>query len=223
MRHKWKELVQELSFITKGPTFDALLPPIVFATANGLLGLNPAVVIALSLGAVSMVRRVRRGQVWYYAVGGFVAVALAATFAFFTRSPLHFYVPEMISGGLLLVGSMVSLYIGRPIAALVSHVARGWPLAWFLRPDVKPAYELVSWVWAMFFLVRLLIMLFLLRQGDAYDLAWASILLGWPFILLLLVFSFVFGRWQLQKLGGPGVQEYLEGKKPPWEGQLRGF
>lgn len=202
---------------------DVLLPPLVFATANGLFGLNRAVVIALGLAVVNMVRRVRRGQVWYYAVSGLFAVSLAAAFATLTRSPVHFFVPEMISSGLLLLAAMVSLYVGRPLVALASHIARGWPLAWFLRADVKPAYEWVTWVWAMFFLVRLLILLVLLRQGDAYDLAWASILLGWPSVLLLLVFSFAFGRWKLQRLGGPGVREYLEGKKPPWEGQLRGF
>jgi hypothetical protein len=49
------------------------------------------------------------------------------------------------------------------------------------------------------------------------------ILLGWPFIIALLIVTYLYGLWRLSKLGGPSVEEFKAGKSPPWEGQKRGF
>jgi hypothetical protein len=40
---------------------------------------------------------------------------------------------------------------------------------------------------------------------------------------MVLVASYIYGIWRLRQLGGPGVEEYKEDKKPPWKGQSRGF
>ena len=58
---------------------------------------------------------------------------------------------------------------------------------------------------------------------NSFQLTWINILLGWPFTILILILSYLYGLWHLQNLGGPGVQEYQNDKKPPWEGQKRGF
>ena len=51
----------------------------------------------------------------------------------------------------------------------------------------------------------------------------ANILLAWPFTITILIISYVYGIWRLKNLGGPGVEEFKEDKKPPWKGQNKSF
>lgn len=124
---------------------------------------------------------------------------------------------------LIALGTLVSLMIGKPVAAWLSHLTRGWPLEWFWRADVKPAYREVTWIWALLIAARLGIQVYLFQRGDAAALAWANTLLGWPVTIAVLVLSYIYGIWRLRSLGGPGVHEFRAGKNPPWEGQTRGF
>jgi hypothetical protein len=124
---------------------------------------------------------------------------------------------------LFVLVTVISNIIGKPLAAWLSHITRGWPLAWFWRKDVKPAYLEVTWMWGFFFAMRLSVQIFLFIQGDAATIAWMNTLLGWPVTIIILVVSYIFGIWRLRKLGGPGVDEFEDGKSPPWRGQTRGF
>jgi hypothetical protein len=56
---------------------------------------------------------------------------------------------------------------------------------------------------------------FWLYQGQSLNaLGAAPILLGWPFTVILLIVTYLYGLWRLSNLKGP---------RPPWEGQKRGF
>jgi UPF0716 family protein affecting phage T7 exclusion len=46
---------------------------------------------------------------------------------------------------------------------------------------------------------------------------------GWPLTVLLLILTYVYGLWRLQRLGGPSVDEFRAAAPPPWVGQRRGF
>jgi hypothetical protein len=223
LNKKFDEIWEELKSVLSGKTFDALLPPIVFAIANGIFGLQTAVVVAIGLAVLLGLLRVLRKQKWHYALGGLLAVSLAAGLALLTQNAASYFIPGMISSGLLVLGAVLSVIIGKPLAAWASHLTRGWPLDWFWRKDVKPAYVEVTWMWAFFFAVRLGLQIILFRQGDAAQLAWANTLLGWPVTIIVLVLSYIYGIWRLRNLGGPGVDEFQEGKDPPWKGQTRGF
>ena len=218
-----KELFEEFKTVTSGKTFDALLPPLVFLLVNSFLGLNPAVILSLGLAALLGTIRLLRNQTWYYALGGLLAVAAASGLAILTRSAAGYFIPSLISSTFLLLLAAGSLLAGKPMAAWASHLTRGWPLEWFWRQDIKPAYREVTIVWSGFFALRLIIQIILFRTGDAVRLGWTSTLLGWPVTVLVLVFSYIYGIWRLHSLGGPGVQEFQAGKRPPWEGQKRGF
>jgi hypothetical protein len=63
----------------------------------------------------------------------------------------------------------------------------------------------------------------LYRGGDLFLIAWANTLLGFPATMSVLVLSYVYGTWRLRNLKGPGIDEFREGKSPPWEGQKKGF
>jgi len=122
----------------------------------------------------------------------------------------------------LIIIATVSLVINKPLAAWASHLTRGWPLKWFWRDDIKPAYREVTIFWIIFLVMRLSIQIYIYRLGES-NLTWANILLGWPFTITILLISYIYGIWRLKKLGGPGVEEYKKNKKPPWDGQKRGF
>lgn len=94
---------------------------------------------------------------------------------------------------------------------------------WFLREDIKPAYREVTIVWTILVLIRLVLQIVFYQRGDLSELGWASILLGFPATLTVLILTLIYGVWRLKKLGGPGIHEFEAGKNPPWEGQKKGF
>lgn len=220
---KTQEIGEELKSVLSGRTIDALLPPLVFVLANAFFSLEVAVFAALGLALSLAVLRIIRKQTWYYALGGLLGVGLAAGLALLTQNASSYFLPAIIGSALLSLVALVSIFIGKPLAAWLSHLTRGWPLDWFWRWDVKPAYLEVTWMWALLIAVRLVIQIVLYQRGDATTLGWANFILGWPVTIAVLVLSYVYGIWRLRQLGGPGVHEFKEGIQPPWEGQTRGF
>ncbi len=223
MQTKGQEILEELKTVVSGKTIDALFPPLIFVLINAIFGLDIAVFTALGIALLLGFSRIARKQNWLYALGGFLGVTLASGLALLTQSAAGYFIPAIISSTLLVLAALGSLLIGKPLAAWASHLTRGWPLDWFWRNDVKPAYLEVTWLWAVFFSMRLVVQILLFQAGDAATLAWANTLLGWPVLIVVLIITYIYGIWRLRKLGGPGVEEYRAGKEPPWEGQKRGF
>ncbi len=219
----YQEILDELKSVISGRTFDAVLSPLVFVLTNNLFNINIAAILALSLAALMSLRRFIKGQNWYYALGGLIVTAVAASLALISRTATGYFIPGMITSLLILVIAIISLIIKKPLAAWASHLTRGWPLEWFWRDDIKPAYQEVTVFWAILFAIRLTVQVFLFRAGDATRLAWANTLLGWPVTISVLILSYIYGIWRLKKLGGPGVDEFKADKEPPWEGQKKGF
>ena len=119
--------------------------------------------------------------------------------------------------------TLVSIAVDKPLAAWASHLTRAWPLDWFWRPDVKPAYREVTYLWLFYFVTRLVVQIVLYQSGEAGRLAWANILLGWPVLIVILIITYLYGIRRLHGLGGPGVEEFRADQEPPWRGQTRGF
>ncbi len=218
-----KEILAELKSVVSGKTLDALLPPLIFVLINGISGLDIAIIMSMGLALMLGVIRLIRKQAWQYALGGLLGVGFASGLAYLTGNAANFFIPAVLSSGFLSLLALTSLLLGKPLAAWGSHLSRGWPLGWFWRYDVIPAYREVTWLWTAFLLVRLSIQILILQRGNVAQLAWASTVLGWPVTLPVLILSYVYGIWRLRQLGGPGVEEYLQGKNPPWQGQVRGF
>ena len=209
--------------MVSGKTFDALLPPLVFVLVNSISRLETAAIAAVIFALLIGFLRLLLRQTISYAFGGLAMVILAAAIAFLTRDAANYFIPAITSSALLLIATLASLLVGKPLAAWASHLTRGWPLNWFWRSDVKPAYIEVTWFWVLILLGRLVIQILLYLAGDAARLAWANILLGWPVTIPILILTYIYGLWRLRRLGGPGVDEFRTGKEPPWEGQKRGF
>lgn len=219
------ELLNEFRTVFKGrgSTLDAVLSPLVYLVVNAVWGLTPAVGASLGTAALLFVLRLMRRQPWQYALIGMAGAGLAAGLSLVTRQVENFFLPAIISSAVTLLVSLASLLIRRPLAALASHLTRGWPLGWFRHERVRPAYMEVTWMWSALIALRLALQVTLYLSENAASLAWVNILLGWPVTIAVLAVSYLYGIRRLQKLGGPGVEEFEQNAPPPWQGQKRGF
>ena len=220
---KGKEVFEELRLVFKGKTLDTILPPVVFVVFNNLFALEIALLVSIILAILIFVYRLVKKESFYYTIGGLVGVMIASGLAFLDSNANNFFLPGIIGNGLIVLGGLVSLFLGKPLAAYVSHLTRNWPLEWFDRKDVSPAYKEVTIAWIVFFLMRTILESYLYMTSTPEALASAEIFLGIPITIGILIFSYVYGIYRLRKLGGPGVDEFIEGKEPPYKGQTRGF
>jgi len=221
--NKLTEIKDEIKTVLSGTTIDAIIPPLLFVIINNIFGINAAIISALILSLILGIKRIINKESWKYALGGFVIVSLAAGLALITKNASNYFIGAAVGSGLFFLLAVVSLFLGRPMAAYASHISRGWPLDWFWRKDIKPAYKEVTFFWAVFFLMRLIVQIMLIRKANPDQLVWTNTLLGWPVTLIILISSYIYGTWRLKNLGGPGVEEFIEGKEPPWKGQKKGF
>lgn len=218
-----KEIMEELHSIFLHKTFDALLPPLIYGVSNAIWGLQTAVILAVATALINFSRRIIREENWKYSLAGLIGVIFASSLAYLSNNASNYFIPALTSSSLFLLASVITLLLGKPLAAWASHLSRGWPLDWFWRDDVKPAYREVTILWAFYFAFRLSIQLRIFFSEAVLNLAWVNIILGWPAIIVVLSISYIYGIWRLNNLGGPGVDEFKEGKAPPWDGQKKGF
>jgi len=223
---RWVELRQEFSlvFSGQGAKFsDSLIPLLVFLVANPLLGLTYALWGALGAAGIFALIRIRQKESLIYAFGGLGGVLLAAGFAWLSGSDSGYFLPGLISGAFTVILCVVSVVFKRPLAAWSSFITRRWPLKWYWHPQVLPAYREVTIFWTAAFSARLALEAWFFSRESFVALGVARVGLGWPYTVVLLVISYLYGVWRLGKLEGPSVEEFKSGQEPPWEGQKRGF
>lgn len=187
---------------------DSIAPPIVFVTANALWGLGVAATVSLGLALGLVVFRLVRRQRLLYAVSGLGGVALGVGFALASRSAAGFFVPGIITNGVMGVASVVSILVRRPLIAFTSAALYRWPLDWYWHPKVRPAYSEITWAWAALYLGKAGIQLALVRADEVGWLTVARLVTGWPAFAGLLVLSYAYVNRRLAALGGPSVEEF---------------
>ncbi|MDP3305544.1 MAG: DUF3159 domain-containing protein [Erysipelotrichaceae bacterium] len=221
--NKGKEILEELTSVLSGKTLDAIIPPLIFVIVNSVFGLTTAIIVALILSATFGIYRLVRKQSGLYAIGGSLGILLAGGFAFLAKNATNYFLPGIVTNAFVLIITVVTLIIDKPLAAYASHLARGWTLDWFWRNDIKPAYREVTYMWSLFFLIRTFIQVTLYTSENVDALVWANTIMGLPVTIAVLTLSYVYGLWRLRNLKGPGIDEYLENKNAPFRGQTRGF
>jgi hypothetical protein len=223
---KLTEIREEFKTVFSGRgsrLLDSFIPLLVFLIANPLLGSANALWGSLVIaGLIAAYRIVRRNNLMF-TVGGIGGVLVAALFAKIRGSGTGFFLPGLISGAITVLFCILSIAFKRPLVAWSSFIARRWPLNWYWHPKVLPAYTEVTIIWALAFSARLALEFWLFQQDALSALGASRIFLGWPYTVLLLIGSYLYGLWRLGHLRGPSVVEFKAGKEPPWEGQRRGF
>lgn len=210
-------------FIGERTLGDSFLPPILFVAANAVWSLGWAAAVAVAAGVAVGAWRVRKGQQVVYALGGIVAVGFAALLALRSGRAETYFLPGIISAAAWAVIAAASVIVRRPLAAWSSWGFRRWPLAWYWRDDVRPAYTRVTWIWVGYFAVRFVLQWWLFAEGRPELLATAKLATSWPTILPLLVISYRVGTDRRARLAGPSVDEFLAGAEPPFVGGQRKF
>ena len=221
---KLRELLEEFRLVLgKVGLLDTIVPPVLFLALNSFLGFQGAVAGALTLAVVIAIFRLLRKQSLMYSLAGLGSVLLAILLAWFFGRSEGFFLPDIVNGGLTVALALVSLVIRKPMVAWTSYLARRWPLEWYWHEKVRPAYSEVTIAWTIFFTLRLLWQVMLYQKNNISQLALINTLTGWPAIVVLLILSYLYGIWRLQRLGGPSVEEFRNQAPPPWQGQKRGF
>lgn len=218
-----KDLKDEIARFLKGKTIDAVAPPLVFVVAFQFLDLSAALVLALIAGVLLFFNRLFKKHALGYALFGLFGVMVAAVFSYVAGTASGFFLPQILGNAFVTFATLMTLIIGKPLAALLSHVSRNFPLPWYWREDVLPAYREVTIMWLVLMSFRVLILTILYLGDDVVSLAWVNTLLGFPVTLLVLALSYVYGMWRLQHLKGPSVDEFKRGDQPPYESQKKGF
>ena len=220
-----RELLDEFRTVFAGRNsfLDAILPPILFLLVNGLAGFQAAMWSALALSAVIAAVRIARRQSLTYALAGVGSVAFAIGIVWLLGKSEGFFLPGLVSGSMTLLLTILSLVIRRPLVAWTSYIARRWPLDWYWHPQVRPAYGETTFAWAVFFAARLFLQYSVYQSENVSLLAVTNFITGWPFTILLLVFTYLYGTWRLAQLQGPSIEEFKNNTPAPWQGQRRGF
>jgi hypothetical protein len=223
MKRLFKEIYEELKLVLRGKTLDTLLSPIIFIILYNIFDLLTAAVAASTFAVVLLVYRLMIRHKSIYAVIGLFGVILASVFAYISQSATSYFLPDIVTNTFIIGIIVVTLIVDQPLAAYLSHVTRGWPTRWFWREDVKPAYREVTWFWLVYFILRTLFEVNLYLNDQLEELFVVNTLLGAPLMIVVLVTSYIYGIKRLKTLKGPGVDEFIDQKQPPFRGQNRGF
>jgi len=223
---KIQELRDELKLVFSGRgagILDALIPFLVYILTDRLANLNLALILSAGTAIVLLIWRLLNKQSLAFALGGLGTTTLAALLAFLGGTEGGFYLPGFITGGLTVIACFASVFFGRPLAAYSSHLTRRWPLDWYWHARVKPAYSQVSIFWGIAFALRLALEILFFTRRDFDALATVRVVMGWPYTVVVLIASYIYGQSRLKALKGPSVSEFQADAQPPWEGQQRGF
>ncbi len=223
MKKLFKEIYEELTLVLRGKTLDTFLSPIIFIILYNIFDLLTAAVAASTFAVILLIYRYLIKHKSIYAIIGLLGVILASVFAYISQNAASYFLPDIVTNTFIIGIIVVTLIVDQPLAAYLSHVTRGWPTRWFWREDVKPAYREVTWFWLVYFVLRTLFEVNLYLNDQLEELFLLNTLLGAPLLIVVLVTSYIYGIKRLKGLKGPGVDEFIAMKQPPYRGQNRGF
>lgn len=221
----WDDIREDLKglFVGDRTLGDSFLAPIVFVAINAMSGLRTAAIAAGIVGIAVAAWRVRKGQQVSYALGGIGAIVFAGMLAVRSGRAESFFLPGILSAAFLAVVAVASLAFRRPLSAWSSYAYRQWPIEWYWRPDVRPAYSAATLLWAAYFALRAALQGWFFVTEQPELLAVAKLATSWPLLIPLFILSYAVGNKKLHALGGPNVEEFVAGTGTPFVGKQRGF
>lgn len=195
---------------------DSVAPMILFVTVNGVAGLLPAAVISVVFTVAVVVVRAVRGQRLVYGLFAIAGIATGVGTALWSASAGGFFGPGMVLNAAYAVGALVSIPVGWPFVAVSSWMVYRWPWAWYRHPRVLPAYREITVPWALLFVVRAFIRFRIIQGGEVGVSDTALVLLtGWPAFAVLLIGTYAYVNWRLERLQAPEVDAFRPPRRDP--------
>ncbi len=191
---------------------ESALPSVVFASTYVIAGLSlttalvAAVVVALILTALRLLRHEKPVR----AVGGLLAVGVAALVAARTGNAADYFLPSLLANAVSALAWALSILVGWPLLGVVVGFAVGQRTSWRADPDLVRAYSRASWVWTASFVIRAGVQGSLWASDNVIGLGIARVVLGWPMVLLVIAASW----WVVKRTLPPGHPGLLHPRVP---------
>jgi hypothetical protein len=217
-----KDLFDEIKGFLNGKTIDSIIPPLLFVALNQFVSLAFAISISIVFSILLLLYRSFKKDTSKYALVGFVMVSIASLLALLTNNPNTYFLPDLLTNVLLCLALGISLIVGKPLVAYASHITRAWPIEWYWRDDIKPAYKEVSLLWFIFFLLKSFLQIYLIFISNENSSV-INLLIGVPATIIVMSVSYIYGLLRLKQLEGPSVVEFKQNKPKPYKGQTKGF
>lgn len=166
---------------------DSGLPVVVFVIVNALAGLTAAIYAALASGLLIAVVRLVRRQPVTQAVGGLVAVGIAAYLAYRIGSARGFFLfgiwTYLLYGGALLL----SILVRWPLIGLLWEGINGRSGRWRRDRRLLHRYDAATLVWIAVFAARYAVQQWLYGNDQVGWLATARLAMGYPLFVLAII------------------------------------
>jgi hypothetical protein len=188
-------------------------PAIAYAAVYGFFGTNPAAIAAVALTLLLAIARLVKRESPRHALSGLIGVAFAAFIAARSGKAENFYLPGLLLNAAYAAAFLVSLAIRKPLVGLVAGQIPGTHATDRDDPVRARRYVLATWMWAILFLVRLVVQLPLYLAGAVVALGIARTAMGLPLFALGLWLT-----WRLVRVespAGPGTAETRDAPAPP--------
>lgn len=173
---------------------DSGLPVVVFVIVNALSDLTPAIWAAVAAGIVVMAFRLVRRESLQQAVGGFVAVAVAAYVAHRTGQARDYFLLGIWRNAAFGVVLAVSVVVRWPLVGTAWEYLEGRGSGWRSRRGLARTYGGLTLMWAAVFLLRFGVQLYLYHRNETGWLAGASLAMGYPLFAVAAIVTVVVVR-----------------------------
>ncbi|MFC6325805.1 DUF3159 domain-containing protein [Microbacterium koreense] len=182
--------------------FESVLPGLVFvitytvtidpATGDGDLLLS--LVLSVGIAAIFTVVRLIARQPIAAAVGGLVAVGVAAAFAAFTGEASNNFVPGFVTNVVYGSALLISAFVGWPIIGLAVGFLMGDGTAWRRDKRKRRVFFWLTIVWAGLFAARLLVQVPLYVADNVTALGTLKLVMGLPLFAPLVAVTWLVVR-----------------------------
>ncbi len=179
----WEQLGGPMGMLDSG------LPVVVFVVVNAIVGLGWGIGAAVAAGVVIAALRLARRKPVTQAVGGLLAVAVAAFIAYRTGSAKNYFLigiwGYVLYGGVLLL----SIVVRWPLVGVIWEGLNGRGRAWRSAKPLVRRYDLATGIWVAVFALRFLVQNRLYGADQVGWLATARLIMGYPLFALAIVLT----------------------------------
>ncbi|QUQ69576.1 DUF3159 domain-containing protein [Kutzneria sp. CA-103260] len=172
----------------RGAALDATLPSIAFVAGwlltNHSVGWGALIAVGVAV-AVGVVRLIRGDKIRAVLVGAFV-VSVAALVAMYTGRAIDFFLVQLLSNAASGLAFVVSWAVRWPLLGVIIGALLGQRTRWRQDPDLLRAYGRATLVYALQYVLRVLVFGYLWWQDDVVASGIARVALSWPLYVVML-------------------------------------